>query len=280
MLKKILLTSFIGIMVWNPVFAGAPKLCFLNKSNDTTYIDCNGGTLVNNIANLSFSNNNPQGIETACQREGYIFSGVESSGVYDNRTYRRHQCDDGALILLGDDDVVLIDEGGNVANTGDPELDSLCASGACADVLITEGYYGRVVTVLWEKEDSTSALTPTSVSYVENRIDTTQVKIPAAGANGVPLGDTVVTYTGTAGQIGERGIYNGSQDYDASRDGDKIITAGALNGAINSISTVDTNELTCANPGTCDLWTITAQTAYGTSSGGGSGTTTTVDLTP
>lgn len=107
-----------------------------------------------------------------------------------------------------------------------------------------------------------------SKGYVDTQIDTTQVKIPAAGTAGVPLGTTVMTYTSTSGEIGERGIYDGSSNYDASNDSDKIITASALKGAMDSLPTVSTNKLTCANTGVCNLWTIVDQTAYGNGGGG------------
>ncbi len=48
--------------------------------------------------------------------------------------------------------------------------------------------------------------TVTSKTYVDT---TRQATIPVAGTNANTPGSTVVTYTGTAGQIGERGIYNG-----------------------------------------------------------------------
>lgn len=102
----------------------------------------------------------------------------------------------------------------------------------------------------------------TSKPYVDTRIETTQVKIPAAGAQGVGVGDSVITYTGTAGTIGERGLYTGG-NYGGAGDKDKLITASALNNAFTNVPTTDTTKLQCANPGTCTLWTIVDQTAYG-----------------
>jgi len=105
--------------------------------------------------------------------------------------------------------------------------------------------------------------TITSKGYVDTQIDTTQVKIPATGTGNGGIGDTVMTYTNTPGRIGERGIYTGESSYNASSDADKLITASALKGAFDSIPTTDTTTLVCANPGTCDLWTIVDQTAMG-----------------
>ncbi|MBO7560331.1 MAG: hypothetical protein J6T27_04220, partial [Alphaproteobacteria bacterium] len=45
--------------------------------------------------------------------------------------------------------------------------------------------------------------------------------IIAAGTSG-----NVVTYTGTAGQVGSVGVYNGSQAYNSSTDSGKLATAG------------------------------------------------------
>ena len=93
-------------------------------------------------------------------------------------------------------------------------------------------------------------------------VDTKQAKIPVTGTNsGIP-GTTVVTYTGVAGQIGERGIYDGSGEYEAN----KLATAGMVKGAISAIPTVETSKLVCANSPDCTLWTIQGQTVHGSSS--------------
>ena len=104
--------------------------------------------------------------------------------------------------------------------------------------------------------------TTTSVNYVTRQVNTKQPKIPAAGTNASTLGTTVVTYTTTGeGQIGERGIYNGGR-YSAS-EANKLVTAAALDGAVNNIPTMTTSKLTCANTPDCTLWTIDDQTVYG-----------------
>lgn len=100
--------------------------------------------------------------------------------------------------------------------------------------------------------------------------DTKQAKIPATGTNAATPGTTVVTYTGTAGQIGERGIYDGSGNYNSGTDANKLATAGMVKGAISAIPTVETSKLVCANSPACTLWTIQEQTVSG-SSGGSSG---------
>ena len=105
---------------------------------------------------------------------------------------------------------------------------------------------------------------PTSVSYVQASVNTKQPKIPAATTNSATPGTTVVTYTGTAGQIGERGIYSNANSYTAGTDANKLVTASALNYSVTNIPTITTSKLTCANPGTCDLWTLdNTQQVYG-----------------
>ena len=133
---------------------------------------------------------------------------------------------------------------------------------------------GSIITIFATNAFAVSS-TVTSKDYVDTVVATKQAQIPASGASGVGSGETVMTYTSTSGTIGERGIYSDTSSYDASADGDKIITASALNSAFTTLPTTETTKLVCANPGTCTLWSITGQTAYGIS---GSGTTT-VDLT-
>ena len=106
---------------------------------------------------------------------------------------------------------------------------------------------------------------PTSVSYVQASVNTKQPKIPRAGTNSATPGTTVVTYTDAGGgQIGERGIYDGTSNYNATNDSNKLVTANALNNSVTNIPTITTSKLTCANPGTCDLWTLdNTQEVYG-----------------
>ena len=102
----------------------------------------------------------------------------------------------------------------------------------------------------------------TSKPYVDDAVSTRQDKIPAANPSNTNLGETVMTYTANGdGEIGERELFTGGT-YDATNDADKLITASALKSAF-TLPETQTTKLTCANPGTCDLWTITNQTAYG-----------------
>ncbi len=106
--------------------------------------------------------------------------------------------------------------------------------------------------------------TVASKAYVDTKIETKQLKIPAAGQPNVGAGETVMTYTSTGnGQIGERGLYSDISSYDATTDGDKLITASALNATFTNLPTTPTTKLECANSPACTLWTIVDQTAYG-----------------
>ena len=106
--------------------------------------------------------------------------------------------------------------------------------------------------------------TVASKAYVDTQIETKQLKIPAAGQPNVGAGETVMTYTSTGnGQIGERGLYSDISSYDATTDGDKLITASALNATFTNLPTTPTTKLECANQADgCTLWTIVDQTAY------------------
>ena len=91
-----------------------------------------------------------------------------------------------------------------------------------------------------------------NVSAVNTGLSTKQDEIPAVNTN------TVVTYTGTAGQIGQKGIYQDTGTYAAQSD--NLIDAGTFNEALR---TGLNNEFVCADtmPGTetCWLWTISAK---------------------
>ncbi len=67
----------------------------------------------------------------------------------------------------------------------------------------------------------------TSKSYVDT---TRQATIPVAGTNEDEPGETVVTYTGTAGQIGERGICNNEKDDDCAPN--DLVTVRELDFAV------------------------------------------------
>ena len=101
----------------------------------------------------------------------------------------------------------------------------------------------------------------TSKDYVDAGLGTKQNTIPAAGTN-TDAGTSVVMYTNNAGTVGERKIYSGT-DYNAGTDANKLVTASALNGAVNNIPTIQTSKLVCANSPDCTLWTISDQDVYG-----------------
>ena len=68
--------------------------------------------------------------------------------------------------------------------------------------------------------------TITSKKYVENQIATKQDKIPAVDTN------TVITHTGTNGNIGEKGIYDSGANFASQQT--SLLTAGDANTGINN----------------------------------------------
>ena len=126
--------------------------------------------------------------------------------------------------------------------------------------------------------------TVTSKQYVDT---TRQATIPAAGTNANTPGSTVVTYTGTAGQIGERGIFNPETNFDyennevASGHEDDLVTAGSIFPAVGglyqqieqvtNLPTTQTTNKVCTEwvagqshiDANCLLWNLTDQTVYG-----------------
>ena len=110
--------------------------------------------------------------------------------------------------------------------------------------------------------------TVSSKAYVDTSVETRQQKIPAANLNNTNIGVSVVMYTEDGdGEIGERQIYDGTNNY-TSGDANKLVTASALKGSVTNLPTMETSKLTCANPGTCSLWTIVDQEVYGRNSNG------------
>ena len=131
-------------------------------------------------------------------------------------------------------------------------------------ILLASIFVITAITNVTHAEDDMK--TVASKAYVDTKIETKQLKIPAAGQPNVGAGETVMTYTATGnGQIGERGLYSDISSYDATTDGDKLITASALNATFTNLPTTPTTKLECANQADgCTLWTIVDQTAYGT----------------
>lgn len=109
--------------------------------------------------------------------------------------------------------------------------------------------------------DTTHALTNAATTTALNG---KQATIPATGTNSATAGTTVITYTGTAGQIGERGIYSDASSYTAGTDANKLVAASALNTVQTAVTALQNCTHTCASSdgGTtpCDLITINCVT--------------------
>ena len=105
--------------------------------------------------------------------------------------------------------------------------------------------------------------TVTSKQYVDT---TRQATIPVAGANAATPGTTVVTYTGTAGQIGERGICNDPDEDDCN--GGDLVTSDRLN---NVLSTTTVTYKRCTEwvanaahtDANCILWNLGDKSVFG-----------------
>ncbi len=109
--------------------------------------------------------------------------------------------------------------------------------------------------------------TVTSKDYVDTEVGKKQNTIPVSGTNASTPGTTVVTYTNTAGTIGERGICN-DPDEDDCNVGD-LVTFGHFMGfaaevdnAVNNMPTITTSKMTCVDSPDCTLWSVADQTVY------------------
>ena len=114
--------------------------------------------------------------------------------------------------------------------------------------------------------------TVTSKQYVDT---TRQATIPAAGTNASTPGSAVVTYTGTAGQIGERFICDADADDNGYCDDDNLVTLDLLgeqmSGLADQIEQVTNlpettvTYKTCYQEvnGECILWNLTDKDVYG-----------------
>ena len=112
--------------------------------------------------------------------------------------------------------------------------------------------------------------TVTSKDYVDT---TRQATIPAAETNYDTPGVSVVTYTDTAGTIGERHICDARADgnKDCSPDdlvtrdtlGDQIIFLGDQIEQATNLPTITTSKMTCVDSPDCTLWSVADRTVYG-----------------
>ena len=113
-----------------------------------------------------------------------------------------------------------------------------------------------------------------TVASVDYALQKRQYLIPATGTNASTPGATVVTYTSTAGTIGERGIYDGSTTYNSSTDANKLVTANLISDIQYSVDNMPTKTVTtrvCTRwidgqshtDANCLLWNLVDETVYG-----------------
>ena len=142
--------------------------------------------------------------------------------------------------------------------------------------ILTFGAFASVLTINSVMADTTV----TSKTYVDT---TRQATIPAAGTNRNTPGSAVVTYTGTAGQIGERFICDADAEDNGYCNDDNLVTLDLLDSQIsglndqmdnfdNYVSEQITNlpettvtYKTCYQEvnGECILWNLTDKYVYG-----------------
>ena len=117
--------------------------------------------------------------------------------------------------------------------------------------------FGVIASVLSINAYAVSA-TVTSKDYVDT---TRQATIPASGTNSETPGDTVVTYTSTAGTIGERGICD-AEAYDDGDCGDtNLVTTDVIGSVLDYVDEATTNlPTTTVTYKTCTEWSGTPHT--------------------
>ncbi len=109
-------------------------------------------------------------------------------------------------------------------------------------------YIIGIVAIICTNAFATGDKTITSKNYVDTELATKQDKIPAVDNN------TVITHTGTVGNIGEKGVYDSSGDFVSQYS--SLVTAGDANTGINNALE---NEFICIDwdtDGTCLIWQI------------------------
>ena len=85
---------------------------------------------------------------------------------------------------------------------------------------------GAIASILSINSVFATTSTVTSKDYVDAADALKQNKIPATGTNASTPGSTVVTYTSTAGTIGERGIFDWGTDTEIDIFGNTVTTQG------------------------------------------------------
>ena len=114
--------------------------------------------------------------------------------------------------------------------------------------------------------------TVTSKDYVDDAVDTRQLKIPVSGTNSEIPGDTVVTYTSSAGTIGERRICHSGMYYQGECVPEDLVPAEMIDMIHNELNIPKTTVTykTCYEwsgmPHTdanCILWNLTDKVVTG-----------------
>ena len=99
--------------------------------------------------------------------------------------------------------------------------------------------------------------TVTSKDYVDT---TRQATIPASGTNSATPGDTVVTYTDTAGTIGERGICSSDAYDDGDCGNNELVTTDVIYDVLDYVDEQLNLPETTVTYKTCYEWSGTPHT--------------------
>jgi hypothetical protein len=127
--------------------------------------------------------------------------------------------------------------------------------------------FGGILAIVGNAYAVTS--TVTSKDYVDTEVGKKQNTIPVSGTNASTPGTTVVTYTDTAGTIGERGILEPGQTVNMQTDANKLVTVAQVGAALqevaNNLPGTTVTYKTCyeSQNGDCILWELTDKIDFG-----------------
>ena len=125
--------------------------------------------------------------------------------------------------------------------------------------ILTFGAFASIIAINSVFADTTV----TSKTYVDT---TRQATIPAAETNIETPGVSVVTYTDTAGTIGERHICDARAEGNGDCSPDNLVTRDMLSDQIQqatNLPTITTSKMTCVDSPDCTLWSVADRTVYG-----------------
>ena len=121
-------------------------------------------------------------------------------------------------------------------------------------------FIGAIASVLTINSVLATTSTVTSRDYVDAQDALKQNKIPATGTNASTPGDTVVTYTSTAGTIGERWICDAEAYDDDDCDDTALVTTNVISSVLDYVDAQINLPETTVTYKTCTEWSGTPHT--------------------